>query len=360
MKTQAIVFESASRVAIRSVELPALQDDHVLIRTLYSTISPGTELRTLSGREASASPFPLVPGYSTVGRVLECGKRVKGLEVGGLAALRGGLPLSDGLGSSWGGHAQHLIVPEQEVFLLPDGVNPQHATLTTLLATAMHGTDLARVRIREQVAVVGLGLVGQLCARLLHYSGANVVATDLIDHRRDVAQRAGLRVVPPGDDLRDAFSACFPFGAEAVVDATGSSKVMKSSLQLLREKPRQDPCGAAEDEAAHSQMSMCERLREHAHLHNEWHGPRLIAQGSYADPMQINYYDLFNNEVKLVVPRVHELKDMFRATELLADPRFNLDGLLIETLPITDATKSYRRLAENPKDMITICFAWDQ
>lgn len=69
MKTQAIVFESVSQVGLRSVELPALRDEQVLIQTLYCMISPGTKLRTLAGRERTASLIPLAPGYSTVGRL---------------------------------------------------------------------------------------------------------------------------------------------------------------------------------------------------------------------------------------------------------------------------------------------------
>jgi 3-hydroxyethyl bacteriochlorophyllide a dehydrogenase len=356
MKSEAIVFEGPNQVAIRSLELPAIGDTEVLIETHFSTVSPGTELRTLAGREQSADPFPLVPGYSTVGQVVQVGAKVEGLKIGTMASVRGCRALGSGLGCSWGGHARHLIAPPEEVFPLPDGADPRAATLTVLLATALHGVDLTNARIGEQVAVVGLGLVGQLCARLLFHGGANVVATDLVPLRREIAARAGVKVTFNAD-LRQAFAPYFPHGAEAVLDATGSSRAMKASLGLLRVNPRQDPCGA-NSPAARVDTSVMAQLQRQAHLQNGWHGPRLIAQGSYADLIEINYYDLFNGEVKFIVPRVHELKDLFRALDLLTDPDFSLDGLISETHAIADAPACYQRLRERPQELITLCFDW--
>lgn len=361
MKTEAIVFESPFNVGVWSVDLPELGNNQVLIKTHYSSISPGTELRTLAGKEKHASEFPFIPGYSTVGEIVAVGKAVKGLKIGSMASLRGAVPLSDKLGCSWGGHSGHMIVPEDEVVVLPDGVDFREATLTILLATALHGVDLGNVRIKEQVAVVGLGLVGQLCARILRYGGANVVATDLLEHRRNVAEQAGIPVVTPSENLRKAFEPHFPYGAEIVFDATGSPKTMGPSLSLLREKPRQDSCGSAQEEDDGSngnEIAMFEILKQEAHLQNNWRGPRIIVQGSYAEPIEICYYDLFDNEVGFVVPRVHELKDVIRAVELLGDPDFCLDGLFSEPLAYTDAPAVYQKIRENPADTITECFSW--
>jgi len=358
MKTEAVVFESQFKVGVWSIDLPVLKENQVLLKTYYSSISPGTELRTLAGKEKHASAFPLVPGYSTVGEIIDCGNKVTGLKKGMMACVRGGIALSDKIGSSWGGHANHIIVPQEEVFILPDGVDYRNATLTALLATALHGVDLANVRIKEQVAVIGLGLVGQLCARLLHYCGANVVGTDILEYRRKIAEEAGITVVAPSENLRKAFEVHFPYGAELVLDATGSSKTMKSSLSLLREKPRQDPCGSAQDGGSENKKSMFEILKKQSHLLNGWRGPRLIAQGSYADPMEICYYDVFDNEAGFIVPRVHELKDVFRAIELLADPRFNLNGMFSKTHSYKDAPEVYQKLRENPSGTITECFSW--
>ena len=360
MKSEAIVFEGPNKVGLRSYDLPALADSEVLVESIYSTVSPGTELRTLAGREQNASPFPLIPGYSTVGRIVGLGKKVAGLKEGTIVYVRGCRQLQPGLGCSWGGHARHLIAPEGEAFPLPAGADMRTATLTALLATAIHGVDLTHARIREQVAVVGLGLVGQMSARLLQYGGANVVATDLIPLRRQVASDAGIKVVYHATDLNAAFDAHFPFGAEAVLDATGSSKTLKYSLKLLRKKMRDDPCGSGDEgETSSTESSGVFRfLQQHAHLHNEWQGPRLTAQGSYADPIEINYYQLFDSEVKFVVPRVHELKDLFRALELLADPRFSLQGLISETHDISEAAACYRKLQERPGELITLAFEW--
>ncbi|MCC6241131.1 MAG: zinc-binding alcohol dehydrogenase [Phycisphaerales bacterium] len=358
MKSRAIVFESPFKVDVRQFELQPIGENEVLVQTHYSTVSPGTELRTLAGKEQTADPFPLVPGYSTVGEVVEVGRNVKGLKTGTMAFVRGCRSLQPGLGCSWGGHAAHLIAPQEEVFILPEKADPQKSTLAVLLATALHGTDLVNARIREQIAVVGLGLVGQLCSRLLKLAGANVVATDLVPLRRKIARNAGISVVFDEHNLSAAFATHFPHGAEAVVDATGSSRALKGSLSLLREQPREDPCGGHVSALDGAIIGAFDRLRKESHLHNRWHGPRLIAQGSYADPIQINYHDLFDSEVKFIVPRVHELKDIHRALELLVEPSLSLDGLISETHPVSGAPQCYQRLMDHPGDLITLCFDW--
>ncbi len=356
MKTQAVVFASQGQVELRTAEIRDLADNEVLIRAHFSTISPGTELRTLAGREPTASPFPLIPGYSTTGEVHRVGDAVRGLSKGTLAALRGGQPLNSELGSSWGGHSAYLIVPESEVFALPDGIDLKHATLMTLLATALHGMDRANARIGEKVAVVGLGLVGQLCARLLRHAGAQVLATDLNAHRRAVAEAAGVSTVEPTKILRDAFDPQFPYGAEAVVDATGSSAVLKSSLSLLRDRPRLDPCGGTADSGGGG--TLVQTLERESFLNNGWRGPRLIAQGSYADPIRIDYHDLFGNDAEFIVPRVHEPAAVYRSIALLSDKRLSFEGLISESLAPKDAIEAYLWLGERPDDVLTLCFDW--
>ncbi len=103
-------------------------------------------------RLAALSPI----GYSAAGVVLEVGEGVEGLAPGDRVACGG-----DGAG-----HAEILSVPKNLVARIPDGVGFEDAAYTTVGAIALHGVRQAEAGIGEWVGVVGLGLVGQLAARI--------------------------------------------------------------------------------------------------------------------------------------------------------------------------------------------------
>jgi NADPH:quinone reductase-like Zn-dependent oxidoreductase len=88
MQSQAVLFRDVQQVAVAPVEIPAPGPGEVLIKTVFSTISPGTELRCLAGKQPNAAPWPVIPGYSLSGHIVACGEGVE-LPLGG-AGLRHG------------------------------------------------------------------------------------------------------------------------------------------------------------------------------------------------------------------------------------------------------------------------------
>ena len=74
MKTKAVVFPAKDQIEIREVETAPLAPDQILTETLYTFVSPGTELRTLAGFYGADKKYPMIPGYSAVCRVIEAGK----------------------------------------------------------------------------------------------------------------------------------------------------------------------------------------------------------------------------------------------------------------------------------------------
>ena len=77
IKAKTIVFDKPNSVVLGEIELQGCGDDEILAETIFSFVSPGTELRVLSGNQPNTN-FPLIPGYSWVGRVIEVGRNVKG------------------------------------------------------------------------------------------------------------------------------------------------------------------------------------------------------------------------------------------------------------------------------------------
>ena len=118
-------------------------------------------------------------GYSAAGVVLEVGSAVHGLKPGTRVA------------TASAGHAEAQVVPSLLAVPIPDGVTDEAAAFGAVAAIAMQGLRQADVQVGGTVAVVGLGLVGQLTARMALASGLKVIGVDLRDWTVDLAAEAG-------------------------------------------------------------------------------------------------------------------------------------------------------------------------
>lgn len=138
----------------------------------------GSTLDAVRNRLEALSPL----GYCAVGRTERVGSRVRGIRPGELVAC----------GGEEAAHAEVLAVPGNLCCPVPPDVPAVEAAFTTLGAIAMHGFRQANVGLGQRVAVVGLGLVGQLSARIAHAAGCEVMGIDLAEWRLETAQRVGV------------------------------------------------------------------------------------------------------------------------------------------------------------------------
>ena len=128
-----------------------------------------------------AQDVPL--GYSAAGVVVEAGRAVTGVRPGQLVATGG---------AGKANHAEFQAVPGLLCAPVPGGVSVQDAAFTTIASIALHGLRIADVGPGAKVAVVGLGLIGQLTARLAMAAGCDVAGIDPAAYPRDIAARTGV------------------------------------------------------------------------------------------------------------------------------------------------------------------------
>jgi threonine dehydrogenase-like Zn-dependent dehydrogenase len=129
-------------------------------------------------------------GYSAAGVVLEAGAEVRGIEPGDRVAIGGGGHAS---------HAERAIVPQLLCTPVPAGVSAQAAAFTTVGAIAMQGYRRSEVAVGSTVAVIGLGLVGQLTVRIALAAGCRVIGIDLRDDLLELAASAGAEPLARAD-----------------------------------------------------------------------------------------------------------------------------------------------------------------
>ncbi|KQS74393.1 dehydrogenase [Rhizobium sp. Leaf384] len=215
---RALWFPERGACHIREEALPDLGSDDVLVRSLYSGISRGTEATVFQGLVprseydrmrapfmAGDFPFPVKYGYCSVGEVIEGGTMHRGTRVFCLYP-----------------HQDCFIVPQTALVLLPPDLSPGRAVLAANMETALNILWDAEVRPGDRVAVFGAGVVGALTAYLA--TGIPGTETQLIDtnpERAALAERLGLSFAPP-DALKGEY--------DVLINASGRPEALSSAI----------------------------------------------------------------------------------------------------------------------------------
>ena len=208
------------RGEIRSEALAPPAEDEVLVHTLYSGVSRGTEALVFGGRvpasevdrmrapfQAGDLPAPVKYGYASVGRVEEGPAGLHGRAIFCLYP-----------------HQTRYVVPLDAVHPLPAGVPPERAVLAANLETALNGLWDAGPAVGDRVAVVGAGTVGCLVAWLARgIRGCAVQLVDVDDGKRAAASALGVDFARPGQAARDA---------DVVFHASGTADGLGEALEL--------------------------------------------------------------------------------------------------------------------------------
>src|SRR6185436_13056950 len=244
---------------------PLLKPGGVLVHTAYSLISAGTERtivetaqNSLIGkargrpdlvrqmfdtlkREGLRSTYEKVKarldqikalGYSASGIVISVGEAVRGLQVGDRVACAGG---------GYASHAEVLFVPQNLCCKVPERTPLESACYATVGSIALHGIRQAEVRLGESVAVIGLGLVGQLTVQLLKAAGCRVLGIDIDPAACELATSSGADMT---SDTPSAVSASSAFtdgrGADCIIVTAGtkSNEPIELAGQLARDRAR--------------------------------------------------------------------------------------------------------------------------
>ena len=124
-------------------------------------------------------------GYSLSGEVIEVGRNVTGISVGDRVACGGG---------GYASHAEINYIPKNLVVKIGENVDYKSACYTTVGAIAMQGVRQANATIGETIAVIGLGLIGQLTSQILKAAGCNVIGIDVKEFSLKIASGSSLMV----------------------------------------------------------------------------------------------------------------------------------------------------------------------
>ncbi|KYH37624.1 MAG: hypothetical protein AYL29_004080 [Candidatus Bathyarchaeota archaeon B24] len=223
MKGRRVVFRSRGVVDVEEFDVSKPNAGQLLIKTVCSLISPGTETAFLMALPNTPKRFPQYPGYSNVGVVEEVGEKAEGFKPGELVV-------------SSAPHSSYVLAQSSSVLKVPEGLSAEEASFFNLASIALQGVRKGFIELGNSVVVVGQGLIGQLAVQLARLSGGfPVIAVDLVDWRLEVSAKHGAdHVVNPSkvDAVEEVRRLTDGKGADVVIEATGNPEAIPMALDM--------------------------------------------------------------------------------------------------------------------------------
>ncbi|MGB7600069.1 MAG: bi-domain-containing oxidoreductase [Candidatus Sulfotelmatobacter sp.] len=351
-------FQDARSAAITVVEVPApkLLTGCVLVRTATSLVSAGTEraLSEFAGKnllqkarirpdlvrevlnKISRDGFvpavsavrsrldqPLGLGYSSAGTVVAVGEGVNGINPGDRVACAG---------AGHAVHAEFACVPRLLVACIPsEAVSFDEAAFTTVGAVALHGMRTADVKLGDVVAVIGLGLLGQLMVQILKTAGCTVLGMDISAERADLALRLGADAVSTSSsaflDLCLQHSAGHGVDSVLIAAQTASNDPVNLAGVIARNRAVVVAVGTVA-------MDIPRRTFYEKEL--DFRISRSYGPGRYDAA-----YEQKGIDYPIGYVRWTETRNMEAFLKLLADRKLDLHSLITHHFPITRAQSAY-------------------
>lgn len=288
--------------------------DHV--RRVLQKLKQEGVLETIQQVRAKLAD-PMSLGYSSAGVVIEAGREVRQFQPGDRVA-------------SNGPHAGVVAVPQNLVARIPAGVSFAEACYGVVGAIALQGVRLARVGVGDRVAVIGLGLIGQIAVMLLRASGCLVIGTDPDEARCQLAIKSGAEAGTREEFVSTLLERTDGHGVDAVLvtASTPSNEPLELAANVARKKARVVAVGA---------VGLNVPRREFYPKELE-----LIVSCSYGPGRYDARYEEQGLDYPYAYVRWTEQRNIEAVLEQIAEKRLDVARLTTHTFDVNDAERAYR------------------
>jgi predicted dehydrogenase len=356
------VLTQRGNILLVDIPAPFVGQGQILVEVAYSLISTGTELDTIQStgksliEKALEQPekvkklieflrqqgiqktiakingqleqaLPL--GYSCSGTVIQVGEGITDIQPGDKVACAG---------SGIANHAEIVLVPRNLLVKIPDGCSMKDAASMTLGAIALQGVRRADPRLGEIVAVIGLGLLGQLSIQLLKAAGCRVIGLDLDDRRIAHARELGAdyahnsATVDVNDEVKRHTNG-YGVDAAIITAASTSDAITQQAMELTRKKGRVVVVGAVGLGLKRSPFYE----KEIDFLISSSYGPgRYDAQ-----------YEKMGVDYPFAFVRWTENRNMQEYLQLISDGKVKLDSILEREYDLSQVQVAYKDLQDS-------------
>ncbi len=298
MHSNAVVMEGPERLGVACLALSDPEPADIVVDVRWSGISTGTERLLYTGRMPAfpGMGYPLVPGYESVGRVVEA-SAASGHRVGDHVFVPGARCFGP-IRGLFGGTASRLVLPGSRAISVDGGLG-RDGILLALAATAFHAIADGS---RAPDLIVGHGVLGRLLARIAVAQGAEPTVWETNPDRAEGAE--GYRVLHPDADERRDYG--------AIYDVSGDAGLVDSLVQRLAP------------------------------------GGEIVLAGFYAEPISFAFPPAFMREARLRIAAQWRDADLVATRDLIASGRLSLARLVTNVSPASDAPEAYRTAFGDP------------
>ena len=321
-----LFFTAPRQVEVRESNLPLLKEDEVLVETICSAISAGTEmlvyrdqfpqLKDSHDTVSSELKYPLAYGYACVGKVREIGKVV-------------GKEWQDRLVFSFQPHTSHFVSKPENLFPIPNSLKPENACFLPNMETAVNLVQDGAPILGEHVLVLGQGIVGLLTASLLHeFPLENLTVVDAIELRRKAmkeieGQMSKVNKLSPSDLQSSSF--------DLVFELTGSPSALNTAIE---------------------HTSFSGRI-----VIGSWYGQKR-AEIDLGGSFHRSRIQLISSQVSSISPTLSGRWDKSRRFEVAwqALERIQPQKWITHRFSLNEAANAYRLLDENSHETIQVVF----
>lgn len=298
MQAMAVIFEAPHRLALRPLALNPPESSDVVVEIAWSGISTGTEKLLFTGKMPSfpGLGYPLVPGYESVGRIVEAGPECSG-RIGEWVFVPGANCFAGARGL-FGGSARRLVVASARALPIEEEWG-QDGVLFALAATALH----AMAGGAAPDLIVGHGILGRLLARLTLASGAPAPTVWEIDPARAAGDHGYAVIHPDSDSRRDYRSIC---------DVSGDGALLDTLIGRLAK------------------------------------GGEITLAGFYQQPLSFTFPPAFMREARIRVAAEWGPDDLKAIRAMVSSGALTLSGLVSHVQPVAEAPSAYPTAFTDP------------
>lgn len=344
---QLVVKNKSPEPILFDTPLPQVGHGQVLIKNQFSVVSSGTEIAAIENANKGVTEklqnssniekgiellknegvkalwnavfpqniSPLQLGYSSAGEVIEVGKGVVDFHVGDIVA-------------SNGSHAEYVVVNENLCTRVPDNVDVKEAAFTTLGSIALHGVRLSETTLGSKVAVIGLGVVGQLVVRLLEAQGSQVIGIDPDSNRSDNHKSFYSSI----EDI-DQNS----FDSIIITAATSSNEPIETATKLARNKAKIVVVGDIKLNISRNDFYYKEL--------------ELVVSKSYGPGRYDKQYEILGKDYPIEYVRWTENRNFETFLELIKNNKIQVLDLVSEEVAFENSPEVYSRFSEENKPL---------
>lgn len=309
MDAMAVTLEGPGRLSLKRLGLRAVEAADVVVRVHWSGVSSGTEKLLWTG-EMPPFPgmgYPLVPGYESVGRIVDAGADAQD-RIGEWVFVPGANCYTDARGL-FGGTAQTLIVPGARALPVSESL-AEKGVLFALAATARHalaGGDTPDL-------IIGHGVLGRLLARIAMASGAPAPMVWEVDSARTTGAQGYTVLHPEADERRDYRS---------IYDVSGDASLLDTLVTRLAK------------------------------------GGEIVLAGFYRDRLGFDFAPAFQREARLRIAAEWQPEDLAATQSLIRTGALDLAGLVTDVAPASDACAAYPTAFED-RDCLKLVLDWSE